>query len=100
MLRELPGCKKKYCRLNITGADAAQHLKLFSLCKAQFAEYQMKKMHYIFFVHCSNKFVNCSNFTSAFFSSFLFSSPQIQISKFTKCMYEGLLQQNILCFLA
>ncbi len=29
MLRELLGCKKKYCRLNITGADAAQHLKLF-----------------------------------------------------------------------
>jgi hypothetical protein len=45
MLRELLGCKKNYCRLNITGADAAQRLKLFSLRKAQFAEYQMKKMH-------------------------------------------------------
>jgi hypothetical protein len=97
MLRELLGSKKKYCRLNITGADAArQHLKLFSLCKVQFAEYQIKNALH-FFVHCSNKFVN--SFTSVFFPSVLFPTPQIQISKFRKCMYVGLLQQNILCLL-
>ncbi len=89
MLGELLGCKKKYCRLNITGADAAQHLKLFSLCKAQFAEYQMKKMHYIFLCTAATSLSIVSNFTSVFSSSFLFSSPQIQISKFRKCMYVG-----------
>ncbi len=90
MLRGLLGYKKKYCRLNITGADAArQHLKLFSLCKAQFAEYQMKKMHYIFLCTAPTRLSIDSNFTSVFSPSFLFSSPQIQISKFRKCMYVG-----------
>jgi hypothetical protein len=77
--------QKKILHLNITGADAAQHLKLFSLCKAQFAEYQMKKM--IFLCTAAKSLSIVSNFTSVFFSSFLFSSPQTQISKFRKCMF-------------
>ncbi len=61
----------------------------FLCAKLNLLNIKWKKCITFFLCTAATSLSIVSNFTSVFFSSFLFSSPQIQISKFTKCMYEG-----------